>query len=83
MDVWVHALRGYTENVNKLSFYKGKLRDRRCAGASMRAQCFKFDRFFVCTHKSGDRKRCQQRHLHHRQRNGDVANVADLAMLLV
>jgi hypothetical protein len=79
----VHALRGYTENVNKLSFYKGKLGDRRCAGASMRAQRFKFDRFFVCAHKPGDRKRRQQRHLHHRQRNRNVADVADLAVLLV
>jgi len=49
----------------------------------MRAECFKLDCFFVRAHESGDRNRRKQRHLRASLRHGDVAKVADLAMLLV
>ena len=49
----------------------------------MRAERFKFDRFFVAGYKAGHCRRRQQGYTRCRLRNSDVAHMANLAMLLV
>jgi|HubBroStandDraft_6_1064221.scaffolds.fasta_scaffold142048_1 hypothetical protein len=49
----------------------------------MRAKRFKFAEFFVCRYKASHRRWLQQRDSRRSLRNSYVAEVADLAVLLV